>query len=201
MPDVSKGSTKRITADEKSTELAREIAAQRLQQVEFSPVEAQIAFIKELAFANECRESDAFLKNPKEYALKHGILLSPEVIKEITNSVLYDVRLSDSLKSKLGTNAMKDLVDMRNIREWSIQGSSGGSPNAWPAAAAAAAAVVVAVAAVVTMVVTLVRTTGRPMDLVSRPLDMNLLQQLNKQGIIMPGGQAFVAKDVVNIRK
>lgn len=151
--------------------------ATQLDKVKASSEEAQVAFIKELIKSPE--STSAFLKNPKQYAIDHGILLSPELVKSVTNTILYDVALDDGLTRKLGKNALKDIIDMREGKPTGV--------NANAAAVAAGAAVVMAVAAVVTMVVTLVR--------VSHPADLVTLQNLTNKGITLPNGRAFQARD------
>ncbi|MFA9560475.1 hypothetical protein ACERII_24550 [Evansella sp. AB-rgal1] len=160
----------------------REKNLERLEHVKPASVEAQIAFIKELVKSKE--QSDAFIKDPKQYAIDHGVLLSPDVVQAITNAVIFDAALSEDLTKNLGPNALQDLIDMREGKPTGVHANA--------AAAAAAAAVVMAVVAVVTMVVTLVRTT-QPSDLVS-------LQGLGKQGIKLPQGQNFKARDIVTPR-
>lgn len=148
-----------------------------LQKVKAAPVEAQIAFIKEL-LKNKA-ETDAFLRDPKQYAVDHGILFSPEVVKAISNSILYDVTLEPEMVNGLGEHALQDIVDMREGRPVGVNSN-----------AAVAAAVVVAAAAVVTAVVTVVRT-DRPADLIS-------LSGLGRRGVVLPGGIDFVSRDVIS---
>lgn len=146
--------------------------------VKASSTEAQVAFLKELMKNQE--ETDKFVNNPKQYSIDHGILFSQDVVKVITDAVLYDSVLDRDKIKDFGDNALQDLIDMR-------AGKPGGV-KAIPAAVAAAAAVVMAVAAVVTMVVTLVRT--------ERPADLYALVGLGEKGIILPNGRQFIARDI-----
>jgi hypothetical protein len=176
---LERGVVERLTMhDAEVVQPIRERWAQQLDRVKTSPVEAQIAFIKELVKSPEA--SAAFLKEPKQYAVDHGILLSPEVVKSITDAVIFDTALDQELVKKLGPHALQDLVDMRQGKPTGVQANA--------AAIAAGAAAVAAVAAVVTMVVTLVRAK-HPADLVS-------LQGLGAKGILLPNAGSFQARDI-----
>ena len=137
-----------------------------VNQVGATAKDIQVSFLKGL-MENKV-ESAQFLNNPKNYAVAHGIILDPNVVKVVTDNVLFETSVSDALVAKLGENAARDLLDMRGQ----------GGTAAWPLVAAAAVA---AAAAVVTMVVTLVR-----MD---RPEDLRALKGLGPQGIRLPGGR------------
>lgn len=168
---------KLISHDLEAIQPIRVKKATQLDKVKASPEEAQVAFIKELIKSPD--STNAFLKDPKQYAIDHGILLSPELVKSVSNTILFDVALDSNLTNKLGKNAIKDIIDMREGKPTGV--------NANLAAVAAGAAVVMAVAAVVTMVVTLVR--------VSHPADLVSLQNLTNKGITLPNGRAFQARD------
>lgn len=187
MSDLEKNSavSRLIAHDTEVIQPLRKGNYERLERVKTTPIEAQIAFIKELVKNPEATK--AFLKDPKQYAVDHGVLLSPEVVKAISNSVIYDVALDAELTANLGAHGLQDLIDMRQGKPTGVQANA--------AAVAAGAAVVAAVAAVVTMVVTLVRT--------SHPADLVSLQGLGQQGIKLPGDKSFVPRDImksVNIK-
>ncbi|HEV7372568.1 hypothetical protein [Arenibaculum sp.] len=136
-----------------------------------SPVEAQIAFIKGLI--DNPAEARKFTSSPKDYAVDHGVLLDPDVVREVANGLLFDVNVDGALMGKLGGRAAQDFLDMR----------SNASVAAVPAAVVAGAAVVAAAAAVVEAVVTVVRT--------SKISDLAALKGLGPNGIRMPGGGRF----------
>lgn len=181
MSDEEKKNTigKLLAHDLKVVQPVRNVNSERLDRAKPTSIEGQIAFIKELV-KNE-NEAKAFMKDPKKYSVEHGVLLSPEVVKAITNAILYDAALDDELIQKLGPHGLKDLIDMRQGRPTGVQANA--------AAVAAGAAVVMAVVAVATLVVTLVRT--------SHPADLVSLQGLGQQGIKLPGNKAFVARDQI----
>ncbi|MFD0958010.1 hypothetical protein [Paenibacillus chungangensis] len=172
------GVMKRLVAhDAEVIQPLRKEKLDRLDRVKASSVEAQLAFIKELVKNQE--STKAFLKDPKKYAVDHGILLSPEVVKAISNAVIFDVALDEEVANTLGSHGLQDLIDMREGKPTGVHANA--------AAVAAGAAVVAAAAAVVTMVVTLVRA--------SQPADLVSLQGLGKQGIKLPGGKNFIPRD------
>lgn len=182
MYSLKKGDTKKlIRRDAEVVQPIRKQNLERLDKVKASSIEVQVAFLKELMKNQE--EADEFMKDPKQYTIEHGIMFSPDVVKTISDAVLYDTVLDENKLKDFGENAIKDIVDMR-----------AGKPSdakSFPAAVAAAAAVVAAVAAVVTMVVTLVR--------VERPADLYALAGLGDKGIILPNGKQFVARDIQQV--
>lgn len=160
---------------------------ERLENVKFTPVEGQVAFIKELIKRPE--ETRRFLADPKQYAVDHGILVDPKVVKTVVNQILFDTVLDEEFCGMAGVHVTKDIVDLRDrLKPGGIKpiGPGGGpvNPVANAAVVAAAAAVAVAVVEVVTMVVTLVRAK-RPADLVS-------LQGLGTRGVVLPGDMRFI---------
>lgn len=164
-----------------------EEAKDRISKVQFTPIEGQVAFIKELIKRPE--ESRLFLDNPKQYSIDHSVLLHPDVVRTITNQVLFDTTLDEKFSEDMGKYVTKDIVDLRSrLKPGGIKpigpGGDPVNPVANAAVVAAAAAVVMAAAAVVTMVVTLVRAK-KPEDLVS-------LQGLGSTGVILPGNQVFI---------
>ncbi len=184
MPD---NTLETIKAADKMTQDTLQNVSTRLQNVKFTPVEGQIAFVKELI--KQPAEAKAFMNDPKTYAVEHGILLNPDVIRSVVNQVMFDTVLDEELVSTVGQHAAKDIADMRaHLKPGKLKvdvvGGGRYNPVANAAAVAAGAAVVMAVVAVVTMVVTLVRAT-RPGDLVS-------LQGLGAKGVLLPGNQVFV---------
>lgn len=159
----------------------------KLDNVQFTPVEGQIAFIKELI--KSPAETRAFIAAPKDYAVDHGILLNPDVVRAVVNQVMFDASLDTALHTEIGPSASKDLIDLRDrLKPGGLKpvgpGGDPVNPAANAAAVAAGAAVAMAVVAVVTMVVTLVRAK-KPEDLVS-------LQGLGAHGVLLPGKQIFV---------
>jgi hypothetical protein len=160
-----------IAKDEQQVARRHQDLAKTLKLAGTSPVEAQIAFIRGLI--DNPAEARRFTSNPKEYAVEHGILMDPEVVREVTNGLLFDVSVNDAVIGKLGSRAVQDFLDMR----------SNSSVAAVPAAVAAGAAAVAAVAAVVEAVVTVVRT--------KRVSDLAALKGLGPNGIRLPGGGRF----------
>lgn len=176
--NLKKGlAAKLIQQDVEQVQSIRRNNRKRVSKVQASSAEAQVAFLKELIKNQE--EADKFINNPKQYSIDHGILFSQDVVKIITDSVLYDTVLDEDKIKDFGDNALQDLIDMR-------AGKPGGVKS-FPAAVAAGAAVVMAAAAVVTMVVTLLR-----MD---RPEDLYALVGLGDKGIILPNGKQFITRD------
>lgn len=160
---------------------------ERLGNVKFTPVEGQVAFIKELIKRSD--ETKRFLADPKQYAVDHGILIDPKVVKKVVNQVLFDTVLDEEFCGTAGVHVTKDIVDLRDrLKPGGIKpigpGGDPVNPVANAAVVAAAAAVAVAVVEVVTMVVTLVRAK-RPADLVS-------LQGLGANGVMLPGNMRFI---------
>lgn len=160
-----------IAVDNRLVASRRQSLVKTVQLAGSSPIEAQIAFIKGLI--DNPAESRKFTQAPKDYAVEHGVLLSPDVVRDVTNGLLFDVNVDSGLVGKLGSRAAQDFLDMR----------SNGSVAAVPAAVVAGAAVVAAAAAVVEAVVTVVRT--------SRISDLVALKGLGPNGIRLPGGGKF----------
>ena len=104
---------KELLQKDAETVAIRKKHAEALKKVEFSPIEAQIAFIKELV--KDEAEAAKFLKAPKEYALEHNIRLAPETVEELLDSVIFNEDITDPLKDQLGANGLKDLVDLRQM--------------------------------------------------------------------------------------
>ena len=136
-----------------------------------SPKEAQVLFLRGLL--DNPQESRRFLENPKAYAVEHGVLLDPQVVRDVTNGLLFDVNVDPELGDRLGPRGTQALLDMRATH----------SAAAVPAAVAAGAAAVAAAAAVVEAVVTVVRA--------SRAADLQALKGLGPNGIMLPGGEPF----------
>ncbi len=130
-----------------------------------SSTEDQLKFLKKILSNKD--EIKKFSDNPKAYALKSGILLSPKVVQIVVNSMLFDPNVSTTTERQLGQSAYKELMSMR---ERFTDLSNPTRIAAFPAAIVAAAAVVAAAAAVATLVVTLLRYSGikDPRVLVSR---------------------------------
>jgi len=175
-----------LFALDKSTQEEHRAITGRLEKVQFTPVEGQVAFIKEIIKTPD--EAKIFLANPKQYAVDHGILIDPQVVKKVVNQVLFDTVLDEEFCGTAGIHVTKDIIDLRDrLKPGGIKpvgpGGDPVNPVANAAVVAAAAAVAVAVVEVVTMVVTLVRAK-RPADLVS-------LQGLGEKGIMLPGNISF----------
>lgn len=180
-----------LELDKATTAEEREKAIERLNNVRFTPVEGQVAFIKELV--KQPDEARRFLEDPKRYAVEHGVLLNPNVVKKLNDQILFDVVLDEEFCGSVGPHATKDLIDLRSRLKFGSTkikpvgpGGDPINPVANAAAVAAGAAVVMAAAAVVTMVVTLVRT--------SHPADLVSLQGLGDKGVLLPGNQRFIAR-------
>lgn len=172
---------------DKATQESFDDVKSKLDSVKFTALEGQVAFIKELL--KSPAETKKFMEDPKQYSVDHGVLLNPDVVKVITNQILFDAVLDDEFCATGGVHVTKDLVDLRGrLRPGGIRpigpGGAPVNPAANAAAVAAGAAVAMAVVAVVTMVVTLVRAK-RPQDLVS-------LQGLGSTGVLLPGNIRFV---------
>lgn len=82
------------------------------------------------------------MNDPKAYAVEHGVLLDPQVVRDVTNALLFDMNVEPELVERLGPRGTQALLDMRATHS-----------------AAAGAAAVAAAAAVVEAVVTVVRTS------------------------------------------
>ena len=183
MPDE----TSSVNEFDKSTAKSRKVKLDKLNNVAFTPLEGQVAFIKELIKKPD--EAQKFLSDPKTYSVEHGVLLHPNVVAKTVNQTLFDINLDVEFAEEAGIHVTKDIIDIRNRFENKPPTNLGGpvigeGPGLAAAAAvvAAAAAVVVAAATVVTMVVTLVRA-GRAADLYE-------LQGLGK-GTFLPGPIKF----------
>lgn len=160
-----------IATDNRLVARRRQNLAKTVKLAGASPVEAQIAFVKGLI--DNPAEARQFTTNPKEYAVEHGILMDPDIVREVTNGLLFDVNVDSAIIDRMGGRAAQDFLDMR----------SNASVAAVPAAVAAGAAAVAAVAAVVEAVVTVVRT--------SKVGDLAALKGLGPNGIRLPGGGGF----------
>ncbi len=173
----------------------RKAVLAKLDKVQFTPLEGQVAFIKELVKFPE--EASKFLENPKEYSVEHGVLIDPAIVQKVSEQVLYDVALDEEFANTVGPHITKDIVDLRNRLKFgpgTIEPKPIDVDPTTPlgplgpydprvATVIAAAAVVVAAAAVVEAVVTVVRTK-KTADLVS-------LQGLGENGTVLPRGEVF----------
>ncbi len=171
--------------DEGTNKISRDEAHQQLAKVQFTPIEGQVAFIKELIKLPA--EAKKFLDGPKQYSIDHGVLIDPAVVQKVVAQTLFDVALDTEFADAAGPYVVKDIVDLRDrLGPGGIKPviGPGGDPVSPTANVVAAAAVVVAVAAVVTAVVTAVRTK-RPEDLVS-------LQALGGRGTLLPNNTMFI---------
>ncbi len=169
-----------IAQDEKSNKIKRAEFKELSKKVDFSPEEAQIAFLKELV--KDKAEQETFLKSPKEYAEKHNIVLDPEFVQLTVDSVLFDVEITDPIRERLGENGLKDLVDIRGRYV-------PGATALGPAAVAAGAACVAAVAAVATLVVTLTRS--------SKVDNISSIREVANGKIRLPKGREFNRRDSI----
>lgn len=134
-----------------------------------SPSEVQVKFLQGLI--GNPSEARKFMEAPKDYAVEHGVLVSPEIVKIAVDALIFDVNMDRNKLGSLGPLAAQDMLDMR----------LNNSLAAVPAAVVAGAAVVAAAAAVVEAVVTVVRAS-KVSDLVS-------LKGLGPNGIRMPGNR------------
>lgn len=189
---------KELLQKDAETVAIRKKHAEALKKVEFSPIEAQIAFIKELV--KDEAEAAKFLKAPKEYALEHNIRLAPETVEELLDSVIFNEDITDPLKDQLGANGLKDLVDLRQM-------ASGNNALVSASSVMAGAAVVAAVAAVATAVISATRST-KPSDLsairdISSKDPSSIRRDLNNSPLIrLPKGKTFIQRDPIRkIRK
>jgi len=159
---------------DKDASLAQ-IRRKKYQALTASPVEAQVAFLKELSRDED--EIKKFMEDPRKYTSDRNITLDPETVKEIVDSTLIDIEFSDAVRAKLGENAIKDIVDMR------ADVISGTRANV--AAAAAVAAVVVMAA---TLVISLTRS--------NRTARLSELKNIRGTDIRLPKGATFKARDI-----
>ena len=142
----------------------RSLAQSVIENVGASNPTQQLAFLRSLLENPE--EATAFRENPKQYAVDHGVLLDPALVRTAVDAAVFDAAIDRQRVETFGPEAVQELLAIRRDAV---------NPRAVPAAVAAGAAVVMAAAAVVTMVVTLVR--------VERPQDLIALK-----GLIRPGG-------------
>ena len=161
----------RVDNDMRSIGGEREALKRSLKLAGTSPPEAQLGFLQGLV--KDSREADAFMKNPKQYAVDHGVLLDPEIVKGTVDAMVFDANVPQDFLRKIGTKGTQALLDLRATNP----------VGAVPAAVAAGAAAVAAGAAVVEAVVTVVRT--------SKVDDFLALKGLGPNGIRMPGGLPF----------
>ncbi|GGM18361.1 hypothetical protein [Deinococcus aerophilus] len=131
-----------------------------------SPAEVQVQFLKGLL--DNPAEAEHFTQDPAKYSVEHGVLLSPEIVKVVTDTVAFRMPVSKEVLDKFGPRTVGGILDLQ-----------GPGTAAWPAAVAAIAAVVSAAAAVVTAVTA--ATKHSPADLVA-------LKGLGQRGMRMPGG-------------
>lgn len=143
--------------------------------IQASPIEAQVAFLKELS--RDEVESKKFLNSPKQYAKEHGIVLSPDVVQDVVDTCLFNIEFTDPVRAKYGENAIKDLIDMR----YDIV--TGTNANAVAAGAAVAAVVVMAA----TLAISATRST--------RVDNLSDLKGIRGGTIRLPKGATFKARD------
>ena len=61
------------------------------EQINPSPVEVQVALLKELGQDQEA--ANAFTRDPRKYCADHGIMLSEELLKAVTDALVAEVAL------------------------------------------------------------------------------------------------------------
>src|SRR5690606_4923481 len=115
-------------------------------------------------------EMRAFMDDPPRYSIEHGVLLAPDVVRTMVDTVLFGDAVTDRTVERLGPAAARELVSVGNPR----------SPAAWPAAVSAVAAVVSAAAAVVSAVAALTKHNAH---------DLIALKGLGPEGVTLPGGE------------
>lgn len=143
--------------------------------IQASPIEAQVAFLKELS--RDEVESKKFCDNPKQYVKEHGIVLSPDVVQDVIDTSLFNIEFTDPVRDKYGESAIKDLIDMR------ADVVTGTNANVVAAYAAVAAVAVMAA----TLAISATRAT--------RVDNLSDLKGIRGGKIRLPKGATFKARD------
>jgi hypothetical protein len=126
-----------------------------------SPVDVQVCFLEGLL--GHPKEAKKFLEKPQEYATAHGVLLDPDLIRDIVSVVAFGEPISQ-LAGRLSKGAMRDIAGFRDRPNAAVlQGAT--------AVSATASAAVVAAA--------------------KRPDEVARLKGLGVQGVRLPGGRTL----------
>ena len=104
-----------LAEDAEYTGSIRKRVDSEMKKIEYSPVDKQISFIKTLV--KDQVKADEFMKDPVAYAEKRKVVLSPDVVKTLSDSILYETAITKSTVKIVGEENLKDLVDMRR---WAV---------------------------------------------------------------------------------
>mmetsp|Transcript_29159 Transcript_29159/g.56246 ORF Transcript_29159/g.56246 Transcript_29159/m.56246 type:complete len:266 (+) Transcript_29159:700-1497(+) len=78
-----------------------------------SPTDVQVCFLEGLM--NNPDEAEEFLKDPAGFSREAGVLLDPELVREISDVVLFGRDLETHLGDKLSPGALVDVARMREM--------------------------------------------------------------------------------------
>lgn len=133
-----------------------------------SPVDVQVCFLEGLL--NHPKEAKKFLDKPQEYAIAHGVLLDPDLVRDMVSVVAFGEPIS-KLSGRLSEGAMRDVASFRERPNAAVlQGAA--------AVCSTASAAVVAAA--------------------KRPDEVARLKGLGARGVRLPGGRTLKLPDGVH---
>lgn len=154
-------------SDEKAVAERGELRA-ALDAVGPSPTDVQVCFLRGLV--DDPAEAKKFLDSPKTYAKEHGVLLDPQLVRDIVDTVVFGDQINERLAHKLSPGALRDVAHLRSRPNACVMGGA---------------------STVVSDVVSLVVTAA------SSPSDLVDLKGLGKEGVRLPGGRVLrVPKDL-----
>lgn len=102
-----------------------------------SPTDIQVCFLQGLV--NNPEEAERFLEDPTGYARESGVLLDPDLVRDIVDTVVFGADLKERLGDRVSPGALRDIAYMRQHPNACVM--AGAATVASAAAAAAAAAV------------------------------------------------------------
>lgn len=116
-----------------------------------SPPDVQLAFLYGLL--SDSKESETFLKDPQGYAAQHGVVVDPNIMRGMVDTLVFGEPMSEKMVQDLGPDVTSALLELRG----------NGQVAAFPIAVAAAVAVASAAVA-------LVAQAGQTLDLTTKGL-------------------------------
>jgi hypothetical protein len=126
-----------------------------------SPIDVQVCFLEGLV--GHPQEAEKFLNDPAKYTLEHGVVLDPQLVRDIVATVALGDDAS-TLKGRLSPGALRDVLSLRE------------RPNQGVMEGAATVATVV---------------TGAVMAAAKTPKDLQRAKGLTTEGVRLPGGRTL----------
>ncbi len=107
MPDIRKQVERSDELAAKALQTARSAVA----SVGASPVDVQVCFLESLL--SQPKEAQKFIEQPQQYASSHGVLLDPDLVRDILAVVVFGEPVA-KLADRISEGAMRDIAGFRD---------------------------------------------------------------------------------------